>query len=266
MGEVLRVQGLCFGYENGLLLDHISFHVERGTLLGVIGPNGSGKSTLLRLIDGILLPQKGKIDLLGKPIERFGRKELSKVVALVCQEIHFRFAFSALEVVLMGRFPHLSGFQLEGRRDLEIAKEAMRLTNTLYLAKRGIHELSGGERQRVLLAMALAQEPTLLLLDEPTSFLDPRYKIEIFSLIKALIKEKGLSGIVVTHDLDLSAQFCDSFLLLKDGKILAQGAPERVLSRENLALLYGCDAVVDQNPVTKSVRISLIPTSTGGVT
>lgn len=257
MGKILTVQGLSFKYGDQIILEDIHFDLEPSTLLGVIGPNGSGKSTLLRLIDGVLRPFNGKIYLLSKPLEDFNRRELSRLVAMVSQEVHFRFAFSALEVVLMGRFPHLSGFQLEGKRDLEIAAECMKLTGILQFAKRSINELSGGERQRVLIAMALAQRPMLLLLDEPTSFLDPRHKLDTFSLIKRLIMEEGLGGIVVTHDLDLAVQFCDRFLLLKGGRVLDEGKPEEVITRENMIRLYGCDAAVDTNPITGTMRITL---------
>lgn len=257
MAEILRVKDLSFKYGNRFILQGIEFSLNEGTLLGLIGPNGSGKSTLLKLLDGLLRPFSGTIEILSKPIGNYTRKELVKKVAMIGQETHFRFAFTALEVVLMGRFPHLSGLQLEGKRDLLIAKEAMELTNTLHLAQRNIHELSGGEKQRVLLAMALAQRPRLLLLDEPTSFLDPHYKLEMFLLIRSLLRQKAMGIVVVTHDLDLAAQFCDEFLLLKEGRIVSKGPALKVLSKENIAQLYGCDALVDQNPITGTLRINI---------
>jgi iron complex transport system ATP-binding protein len=266
MGEVLRVQDLSFSYGDNFLLEGINFSVEEGSILAILGPNGSGKTTLLKVLDGILRPSKGEVFVLSKPISRLKRKDISRLVAMVGQEAHFGFSFTALEVVLMGRFPHLTGLQMEGVRDLKKAREVMELTDTLNLKDRSINELSGGEKQRVQIARALAQEAKLMLLDEPTSFLDPHYKMEIFSLVGRIVKEKGMAAIVVTHDLDLSAQFCDSFLLLKEGKVLAQGKAREVLTQENIRKLYGCGTIVDENPITKTLRITLIPRHFGGGT
>jgi len=264
VGEILRVRDLSFSYGDNFLLEGINFAVEEATILAVLGPNGSGKTTLLKILDGIHRPSKGEVFVLSKPLWKLKRREISRLVAMVGQESHFGFSFTALEVVLMGRFPHLKGLQMEGKKDLQKAKEVMELTDTLHLKNRSINELSGGEKQRVLIARALAQEAKLMLLDEPTSFLDPKYKMEIFSLLSKVVKEKKIAAIVVTHDLELSTQFCDSFLLIKSGQVLAQGRAEEVLTQENIKELYGCGTIVDENPITKTVRITLIPKHLGG--
>ncbi len=176
---------------------------------------------------------------------------------MVAQENHFRFSFSALEVVLMGRFPHLKRWQFEGERDLEVALNALSATHSLELAERSIHELSGGERQRVLIARALAQEAKIILLDEPTSFLDLKYKREIFRLISSLSRKKGLSVVVVSHDIDLAAQYCQRVMMLKDGSIFEMGEPDRVITASNIEAVYECPVLVDKNPATGRPRVSL---------
>jgi iron complex transport system ATP-binding protein len=158
----------------------------------------------------------------------------------------------------MGRFPRLGRFQFEGKRDMEATSRALQATQCLDLAERSIHELSGGEKQRVLLARALAQEPTVILLDEPTSFLDLRYKREIFDLISSLTHERGLSVVVVSHDIDLASQYCDRMVMLKDGRIYSTGVPDEVITASNIEAVYECPVIVDKNPAAGSPRVSLI--------
>jgi len=178
---------------------------------------------------------------------------------MVAQENFFRFAFSVLEVVLMGRFPHLGRLQFESNKDLEIAVDALRATHSMELSGRSIHELSGGEKQRVLLARALAQEPGVILLDEPTSFLDLKYKKEIFDLIASLTKEKGLAVVVVSHDIDLVSQYCHRIVMLKQGSVHLAGTPDQVIDAASIKTVYGCAVVVDRNPITGKPRVSLKP-------
>jgi iron complex transport system ATP-binding protein len=178
---------------------------------------------------------------------------------MVSQETHFRFEFSVLEVVLMGRFAHLGRLQFEGDRDMKVALSALEATHTHELAERSIHRISGGEKQRVLIARALAQEPKVILLDEPTAFLDLKYKREIFQLISSLSADKGLAVIVVTHDVDLSAQYCHRLVLLKNGEIYRAGDPANVITADNIRAVYDCPVVVDSNPVTGKPRVSLKP-------
>ena len=193
MEPVLSLQNIGFYYGQQPALTGIDLRLMDGEILGIIGPNGSGKSTLLNVMGGLLTPRDGEIRLRGRPLCELSRPELARDVAMVAQENYFRFAFTALEVVLMGRYPHLKRLQFEGRRDMDAAMHALEATQAADLADRPIHELSGGERQRVLIARALAQEPRVMLLDEPTSFLDLKFKRDIFRLIAALSRDTGLT-------------------------------------------------------------------------
>ncbi len=259
MGRVISLRQVGFSYDDGAwALTGLDLDVDRGELVGVLGPNGSGKSTLLKIVDGLLAPQEGVVRLNGRPVSDYSRAELAREVAMVGQESHFRFSFSALEVVLMGRFPYLGRFQFEGERDMEVARDAMEATHCLYLARRSIHELSGGEKQRVMIARALAQEPSMVLLDEPTSFLDLRFKKEVFDLIRALTHERGLGVLVATHDIDLAAAYCDRLVLLKSGRIHTTGIPEEVITASHMEAVYECTVSVDRNPKTGSPRVTLV--------
>lgn len=258
MASVLTLEGVSFTYGRDWALRGLDLEVREGEMLGVLGPNGSGKSTLLGIMSGILRPQEGRVLVGGKEIRGLGRKSVAKEIALVSQEQHFRFEFSALEVVLMGRFPHLGRFEFEGKEDSEIAARALEATDTLRFADRSIHGLSGGERQRVLIARALAQEPRLMLLDEPTSFLDLKHKRDIFRLISDLSLERRLSVVLVSHDMELASRYCKRILLLKDGGIHRSGSPEEVLTAPNLESVFGCPVLVDRNPITGAPRVSLV--------
>ena len=258
MDPVIRFNHVGFHYGGPWALRDVEFTVGEGELVGVLGANGSGKTTLLKIADGLLVPQKGEVFLKGRPLSAYSRAELAREVAMVPQETHFHFAFSVLEVVLMGRFPYLGRFQFEGRRDMEVAREALAATHSTELAERSIYELSGGEKQRVLIARALAQEPSLILLDEPTSFLDLKFKKEIFDLISSLVHSRSLSGLVVSHDIELAAAYCDKLVMLKHGRIASMGSPEDIVTSQNIEDVYGCPVVVDENPLTGAPRVSVV--------
>lgn len=258
MGPVLKIEKVAFRYAAEWVLDGIDLEVNRGEVVGILGPNGSGKSTLLRVIEGLCEPERGKVFIKGTDIGKLSRVSLSREVAMVQQENHFSFSFSVLEVVLMGRFPYLGNFQFEGEEDLEVARKAMSATSTLSLSGRLINELSGGEKQRVLLARALTQEPSIILLDEPTAFLDLSYKKEIFDLISSLSRQTGVSALIVTHDIDLAARYCNRLLMLRNGRLHASGLPVEVLNAANIEAIFGCKVIVDINPVSGSPRVSLI--------
>jgi iron complex transport system ATP-binding protein len=258
MGPVLSLKKVEFRYGDIRALRDLNLWVNSGELVGILGPNGSGKSTLLKIVGGIFTPQAGEVILKDRPLSGYTRSGLAREIAMVAQESHFRFSFSALEVVLMGRFPHQGRFHFEDRRDMEVALKVMRGTHCLDLAERPIHELSGGEKQRVLIARALAQEPTLILLDEPTSFLDLRFKKEMFELISSLTHEGGVSVLVVSHDIDLAARYCSRIAMLKQGRVHSAGVPERVITASNVGEVYGCPVLVDENPVTGRPRVNLI--------
>jgi len=259
MEPIMTLRNVGVRYGRIQALKGISLTVNAGEILGILGPNGSGKSTLLKIMDGILIPQEGEILIKDRPFSDFGRSHLAREVAMVAQESHFRFSFSTLEVVLMGRFPHLKRLQFESKKDMRVAFEALRATHTTPLADRSIHELSGGEKQRVLIARALAQEPKIVLLDEPTSFLDLKFKREIFQLISTLSLEKGLSVVMVSHDIDLAAQYCHRLMMLKDGSIYDMGEPAQVITASNVEEVYECPVLVDKNPITGTPRVIPLP-------
>ncbi len=259
MEPILTLKKVGFRYGASWAVRGVDLEVFPGEMLGILGPNGSGKTTLLKLLDGMLLPHEGEAFVRGESMVNLKRRDVAKAVAMVAQENFFRFAFSVLEVVLMGRFPHLGRLQFEGDNDLKTAVNALRATHALELSERSIHELSGGEKQRVLLARALAQEPKAILLDEPTSFLDLKYKKQIFDLIATLTKEKGLGVVIVSHDIDLMSQYCHRIVMLKNGSVHLTGTPDQVIDAASIETVYECAVFVDKNPLTGKPRVSLRP-------
>jgi len=259
MGAVIRFDNVGFRYDDSSwALRNIGLEAEKGELIGILGANGSGKTTLLKLGNGLLEPREGDVLLKGKSVSSLSRLHIAREVAMVPQETHFYFRFSVLEVVLMGRFPYLGRFQFEGKRDVELARGALEAAHAGEFANRSIHELSGGERQRVLIARALAQEPSLMLLDEPTAFLDLKFKKEIFELISSLVRSRGITALVVSHDIELASKYCDRIIMLKEGQMAFMGSPHEVITSESIKHVYDCAAVVDQNPVTGAPRVSVI--------
>ena len=259
MEPILTLKDVGFRYGLHWAVRGVDIEIRSGEILGVLGPNGSGKTTLLKIMDGMLRPQEGQVHMGGESILSLTRARIARKIAMVAQETHFRFAFSALEVVLMGRFPHLGRLQFEGKKDMETAYQALKVTHALELADRSIHELSGGEKQRVLIARALAQEPKMILFDEPTAFLDLRFKREVFQLIASLSLDRGLSIVVVSHDIDLAAQYCHRVIMLKQGSVYATGDQESVVTEKNIEAVYDCPVLVDHNPATGKPRVSLPP-------
>jgi iron complex transport system ATP-binding protein len=257
----LEIKGVDAYYGSVQVLEGVDFSATQGELLGIIGPNGSGKTTLLRTIARILKPQTGTILLDGKQVMQMKDKEFSRQFAAVPQDTTIHFDFSALDVVLMGRNPHLGRLELESEKDIDIARRCMALTNCWHLAERPITELSGGERQLVIIARALTQEPKVLLLDEPTSHLDINYQIEIMELLKHLTVHEGLIIIAVIHDLNLAAQYCDRLVLLCDGKIVSIGSEYEVLTVEHIKTAFGADVIVKRHAVTNQCYVSPIPSS-----
>ncbi len=248
---MLRVDSVSFAYERrgrdgqeGYVLQDVGFEVSRGTILGLLGPNGSGKTTLLRLMAGTLVPLAGRVTWDEVDVRRLPRRDLARKIAVVPQETHATFDFSVLDIVLMGRYPHLGPFELEGAADLAITREALAATGTAALEARAFATLSGGEKQRVVIASALAQASDVLLLDEPTASLDLGYQIEIAALLARVNRERGATLVISTHDLNLAAHLCAEIVLLKAGRVLARGATADVLTAANVAALYGVDADV----------------------
>jgi iron complex transport system ATP-binding protein len=255
---LLQVKNVNFKYGHQWALSDIGFEVRPGEIIGLIGPNGSGKTTLLKLIDGLLAPSSGEIAIDGIGIGTMHRDALARMIAVVPQESPILFPFSVEEIVLMGRSPHLGKFAFETKADYEIARRAMKLTNTLDFAKRSIMELSGGERQRVWIARALTQEPTMMLLDEFTAFLDMHHQITLFDLMKSLNKTHHLTAIISTHDINMISQYASRLILLHAGKIHAIGAPADVVTRNNILTVYETDVLIDRHPKTGTPRVTMI--------
>jgi iron complex transport system ATP-binding protein len=242
---LLQAADISFVYGPGLAgLHGVSLEIPPGDLVGILGPNGSGKTTLLRLLGGMLAPSSGRVTIDGRDLARIPRREVAKRLAVVPQETRLSFEYSVLEVVLMGRYPHLGAFELESQQDLAIAREALAATGTLALEARLFPTLSGGEKQRVIIASALAQSAGLMLLDEPTTALDPGYQLEIATLLRRLNVERGVTMAVATHDLNLAAGLCRRLVLLRKGRVLAAGPTHQVLTRESVRALYDVEADV----------------------
>jgi len=260
---VLKAEQIFFGYDERVILKNFSLAVGEGNFLGILGPNGSGKSTLLKLLGGVLRPTRGQVLFQGKNISTFARYELAQRMASVPQGSRVDFPFSALEVVMMGRFPHLTDSLFEKQADIEAVRAAMRSTDTLAFAARPFQELSGGEQQRVLVASALAQSPQVLFLDEPTASLDIKYQAQIFEILGACNQEAGQTVIVALHDLNLAAAFCEKLVLINKGSIVASGTPEQVLVPERLEQVYGVDVELLRLP--ENGRMVFMPKITQGV-
>ena len=255
--EAVSAQDLFYEVQAETLLDGVTLHADRGQLVGLIGPNGAGKSTLLRAISGILGYRDGAVRLDGSDIKSLSSKDIAAGLALVPQIAPYTHGFTCIELVLMGRYPHLGRFQIEGKEDDRIARDAMRLTETEQFADRTLDTLSGGERQRVFVSRALAQQPRVLLLDEPTSNLDVLHQLKVFDLVRRLVDD-GLTAIAAIHDLNMAARYCDRLVLLTGGRVLAEGSPEEVLSPETIESAFGVKAAVYREPVTGALAIGLI--------
>ena len=246
----LTAEHISFSYDGRhdsaaeFALHDVSVRIARGSLTGLLGPNGCGKTTLLRLMAGVLQPGQGSMSLNGRALREIPRRELARHVAVVPQETHPAFDYSVLEMTLMGRHPHLGMLQLEGPADIAIAQESLAATGTGDLAARPYATLSGGEKQRVVIASALTQSPSVLLLDEPTASLDLAYQLDIASLLSRLNREREVTMVLATHDLNLAAALCDTLVLLRAGRVLAQGATREVLTAAMVQQLYNVEADV----------------------
>lgn len=255
--DILEVESLSCGYEGRAVVEDFSFSFKRGAFLGVIGPNGAGKTTLFKAISKILKPMSGCIRYDGADLSRISAMRLARDVAVLPQLLEIPFSFSVEEFVMMGRYPHLGRFHAAKREDMDKVADAMKSAEVSHLARRMIKNLSGGERQRVLFAQALAQEPRLMLLDEPVSHLDIRHQVELLDLLKRLNK-RGLTVIVTLHDLNLASEYCDELILMDEGRISAKGAPEEILTYQTIEKVYKTPVIVKENPVSKKPYVFLV--------
>ena len=248
---MIELDNVSLGYDHRAILYNVSIKAGPGHVLGLVGPNGSGKSTLIKGMTRVIDLFSGHILIDGRDIRTVKRDELARLVATVPQSPALPSAFTAFEVVLMGRTPHLGLLRYEGGRDLAIAWQAMEATHTRSFAERRVGELSGGERQRLIIARALTQQPKAMLLDEPTANLDINHQVEILNLVKSLCREQSLTVIIALHDLNLAAQYCDWMVMLNGGKVHVEGTPLDILTAQNIKSVYGAEVYVYPHPINK---------------
>ena len=255
----IHLQAVHFTYPGGFGLVRIDLFIERGERVAILGPNGSGKTTLLKLMLGLLHPREGEVSFEGNLLKGMSRAELARAIAMVPQDLLLPYALTAREVVLLGRTPYLHRYRGPTCEDLEAVQEAMASTDLLSSAGRPYNELSGGERQRVILAMAMAQNPRLLLLDEPTRSLDLSHQLRILSLIRGLNVKHGLTVISSMHDLNLSSLYFDRLILLSSGHIIADGPPDEVIQPNIIKEAFGVSVLVEQHPVRGIPWVTILP-------
>jgi iron complex transport system ATP-binding protein len=268
---MLSTTAVTFDYGSTPVLRGVSMDVPDRGFVGILGPNGSGKTTMLKVLAGTRKPAGGQVLLDGQDLRRTPRTALARRMAVVPQETHLAFDYSVLEVVMMGRYPHLGTFEVEGPRDYSAARQALAATGTADFEQRPFATLSGGEKQRVVIAGALAQVATtaggpapILLLDEPTAALDLAYQLEIASLLRELRQRLLLSIVLSTHDLNFAASLCESLVLLKDGRVLDAGPTERVLSADGVRRLYSVNADVRHHDAAGHLVVTPISRARAG--
>ena len=257
--QILDIINISLILRNKLILSDVSFSVAAGEFFVIIGPNGAGKTSLLKVLSGLQKAQHGSVTIKDKDISKYGRRSLSQIMAIVPQQIEVGFPFTVAETVIMGRTPHLGILGMEGEHDFHIAEEAMKFTEVLHLSDRKLHQLSGGELQRVIIARAICQQPEIILLDEPTTALDPSHQLKIMDLMEKFRREHGTTIVMVSHDLNLASMYGDRLLLLKEGRVVQAGEPRTVLNRELLEKSYGCQILVDKSPVGGVARVTPVP-------
>jgi len=260
---VLSLKNVSAGYgpstklrvNRKLAVREVTMHVAEGEFVGLIGPNGSGKTTLLRVISGVLAPFEGEVLLRDAPLRTIGKRRLAQMMACLPQELASDQAFTVREIVTMGRSPHLSRMGRETAKDSEEVEKAMALADVADIADRFMTEISGGERQRAFIAMCLAQEPQILLLDEPTSHLDVGHQLSLLDLVRRLNRKTGMTVVAVFHDLNLAAEYCDRLLLLHQGRTEALGSPEEVLTAEIIQRVYQAKVLTEPNRISGKPHI-----------
>jgi iron complex transport system ATP-binding protein len=253
---ILKVDKIRFAYGSSEVLHDVCFEVQQGNILGIVGPNGSGKTTLLKCLNRALKPQAGAVLVGDGDVSRMPRKQIAREMGVVPQDSSVSFPFTVLEIVLMGRAPHLRFLSGESAEDLRIVRQAMARAGVDHLADRRINEISGGQRQLVFIARALAQAPRLLLLDEPTLHLDINHQLEILELLTDLAHREQITTVWVSHDLNSAARYSDSLLLLHRSTVIAAGDPDTVLTRENIREAYGVDVEIN---LTESGFLHIMP-------
>jgi len=256
----VKIENLCVGYKNINILNDINFLAGSGEVVGIIGPNGAGKSTLLKTITAVLRPTKGIVYLNEKDVRKMDRKEIARTMAVVPQHTLISPMFTVYDMVSMGRYPHIKNrfSPFDSARDIKITEDSMKMVGVEHLSEKTLDAVSGGERQMVVIARALAQEPKILILDEPTSNLDVNHQIKILKLVQNIVRGKNVSAIVVLHDLNTAARFCNKLILLHDKRILSIGTPREVLTVENIRKAYKVEAEVNYSKVINSINIIVL--------
>jgi len=253
----VRVAGITCRYEAVPALQDVTLDVAAGEIVGIVGPNGSGKTTLLRALHGLLAPVRGSVVVEGRDLQSLGAREIAAMISAVPQHSRDGFGFTVYEVVMMGRYPHQRPLPVDRPEHVPAARSALERTRTWHLRRRPVDAISGGERQRVLLARALAQEPRVLLLDEPTAHLDIRFQLEMMDLVAGL-GSAGLTVVAALHDLNLAAMYCGRLVLLTEGRIAAMGSPGEVLDPARLRAVYGADVAVHPHPLTGRPSVTVL--------
>jgi iron complex transport system ATP-binding protein len=257
MNNILEFEGVSAGYHGTPVIRELSVSIREREIVGVLGPNGAGKTTFLRCVTGLCRPLAGAVRLFGKDAAALDAGERARLVAVVPQEIETPVAFTVQEIVMIGRTASLSRWSRPSKHDLSVVERAMVYTDVIDMRNRPFTELSGGEKQRTIVAMALAQEPRLILMDEATSHLDMNHRLEIMQIVERLNREQGVTVVTISHDLNLAAEFCSRLLLMDHGRLVADGAPTDVLKEETLASVYQCDVLVQRDAATG--LISVVP-------
>ena len=260
---MLSIRNIHAGYGDKPVLHDVSAEVKSGEFLGLIGPNGCGKTTLLRIISGVLAPQSGQVLLNGADVRSIPRPQLAKIMACLSQSLALDFAFTVREVTLLGREPHLPRLGYQTPHDREVCDRAMALADVSHLADRPVTEISGGERQRAFIAMCLAQEPQILLLDEPTSHLDIGHQLLVLELIRNWNRSTGTTVVAVLHDLNLAAEYCDRLLVLDKGVVEALGSAAEILTADMIYRVYGAKVATEPNPISRKPHVILAAGSAG---
>lgn len=259
MPVMIEVAGVRIAYASEPVLDGLSLRVRRGEWLGILGPNGSGKTSLLRAISGYLPARTGHVLIEGRPLSSYTTRERALRMAAVGADLPLDVPLRVAEYVALGRTPHLAGWGREGPRDWRVVGQAMARTGISQLAHRPVTRLSAGERQKVVIARALAQEPRILLMDEPTSHLDIRHQVEIMDLFAELRSRLGLTLVAALHDVNLAALYCDRLVLLRHGRVFAAGEPGQVITADHIRRVYGCEVLVQSHPTAGVPQVVLLP-------
>ena len=252
---LLRAMAVTFAFGRQPVLGGVSLELREGELLGIVGPNGAGKSTLLACLHGALRPQAGTVELDGDDVHSLSAKSIARTIAVVPQRCEVPFPVSVADFVALGRYPHSSWLRGRTATDQQVVADSLAALQLTALATRPVNELSGGEFRRALIAQALAQEPRLLLLDEPVQQLDVRHQLEVMEFVRAFTRRPGMAGLVVLHERGLAARYCDRLALLHGGRIAATGTPDQVLSRTNMRSAFGIEAEIERSAATGTIQV-----------